>query len=62
MEDFLDEEECDLLVELAKRKRMKPLIDRMIDSIIHGGPEKTFHAWDLNDDEFVDLEEVRISY
>eukprot|EP00112_Aurelia_sp_Birch-Aquarium-sp1_P014623 Seg3171.3 transcript_id=Seg3171.3/GoldUCD/mRNA.D3Y31 product="Transmembrane prolyl 4-hydroxylase" protein_id=Seg3171.3/GoldUCD/D3Y31 len=60
VEDFLDEEECDLLVELAKRKRMKPLIDRMIDSIIHGGPEKTFHAWDLNDDEFVDHEEMAL--
>lgn len=32
--------------------------DRGTDNIIQDGPEKTFYAWDLNDDGFVDKEEV----
>ena len=57
----MDEDECDLLIELAKRKKMKEHNDRGIDDVIHDGPEKTFYTWDLNDDGFIDNEEVGIS-
>lgn len=58
IEDFLDEDECDLLIELAKRKQMRPHVDRGTNNIIQDGPEKTFYSWDLNDDGFIDKEEV----
>ena len=58
MDEFLDEDECELLVELSKRKRMKTLHDANLDSIIQDAPDKTFSSWDLNGDEFVDTEEV----
>ena len=61
IEDFLDEDECDLLIELAKRKKLKEHSDKSMGNIIHDGPEKTFHAWDLNDDGFVDNEEVCVT-
>ncbi len=59
VKDFFDEDECELLIELAKRKKMSDLHDSDIDIIIHGAPEKTFSVWDLNGDGFVDVEEVR---
>ena len=61
IDDFLDEDECDLLIELAKRKKMKEHNDRSIDDIIQDGPEKTFHTWDLNDDSLIDNEEVGLN-
>jgi len=58
IEDFLDEDECDLLIELAKRKKLTEHNDKSVSNVIQDGPENTFHAWDLNDDGFVDNEEV----
>lgn len=60
MDEFLDEDECELLVELSKRKRMKTLHDANLDSIIQDAPDKTFSSWDLNGDEFVDTEEMAL--
>ena len=57
--DFFDADECELVIALAENKNLKDNLKRT-DSrgIQYEDPLNTFRQWDLNNDEYIDPEEV----
>lgn len=57
--DFLDADECELIIALAENKRLRDNPKRT-DSrgIFYEDPVNTFKLWDLNGDDYIDTEEV----
>lgn len=57
--DFLDADECELIIALAENKNLKDNPKRT-DSrgIYYEDPLNTFKQWDLNWDGYIDKEEV----
>ncbi|KAM7444632.1 hypothetical protein ABFA07_006733 [Porites harrisoni] len=57
--DFLDADECELIIALAENKRLRDNPKRT-DSrgILYEDPVNTFKLWDLNGDDYIDTEEI----
>lgn len=57
--DFLDADECELIIALAENKRLRDN-PKITDSrgILYEDPVNTFKLWDLNGDDYIDTEEV----
>ncbi|CAH3172387.1 unnamed protein product [Porites evermanni] len=57
--DFLDADECELIIALAENKRLRDNPKRT-DSrgILYEDPVNTFKLWDLNGDNYIDTEEI----
>ena len=57
--DFLDADECELIIALAENKRLRDN-PKITDSrgILNEDPVNTFKLWDLNGDDYIDTEEV----
>lgn len=57
--DFLDADECELVIALAENKRLRDN-PKITDSrgILYEDPVNTFKLWDLNGDDYIDTEEV----
>ncbi|KAJ7383008.1 hypothetical protein OS493_031178 [Desmophyllum pertusum] len=57
--DFLDEDECELIIALAENKKLRDN-PKTTDNrgIYYEDPLNTFKQWDLNGDEYIDPEEI----
>lgn len=57
--DFLDADECELIIALAENKNLRDN-PKGTDSqgIQYEDPLNTFRRWDLNNDQYIDPEEV----
>lgn len=57
--DFLDADECELIIALAENKNLRDN-PKGTDSqgIQYEDPLNTFRRWDLNSDQYIDPEEV----
>lgn len=57
--DFLDEDECELIIALAENKKLGDNPKRTNNrGIYYEDPLNTFKQWDLNGDEHIDPQEV----
>ena len=57
--DFLDEDECELIIALAENKKLSDNPKKTNNrGIYYEDPLNTFKQWDLNGDEYIDPQEV----
>ena len=60
IEDFFTQEECELVIDLAKAKGMKEISSyKNAETMFKDDMKDTFKMWNLNGDEFIDENEVR---
>lgn len=57
IENFLDEEECGLLIDIGKSKHLKPTTQHLTPMELKN-PDQTFKEWDYNQDGFITPDEV----
>ena len=57
VENFLDEDECDLLVDIAKAKKLTPISNRFADMTFKNA-DQMFKDWDYDEDGLITKEEV----
>ena len=58
IENFLDEEECGLFIDIAKNKKMKVQSQQKTEIELKH-PDQTFKEWDYNQDGFITPDEVK---
>ena len=57
VENFIDEDDCELLIDLAKAKSLKPIHGKFPD-VQFKNAEETFKEWDLDQDGVITPSEV----
>ncbi|XP_065657223.1 uncharacterized protein LOC100206310 isoform X3 [Hydra vulgaris] len=59
IENFIDEEECELLIDLAKVKSLKE-VNQKFNNIEFKNANEVFKEWDYNQDGFIEPDEVTL--